>query len=184
MQLHEEFNVIGNWFRIHYLLNPGMAFGLELDWPYGKMLLSIFRLVATVGIGYLLYLQIKARARTIILVSLSLILGGAIGNAVDSVFYGVLLEGNAIPGSPTPWFHGQVIDMLYFPMIEGFIPSWSPIWAGKHFIFFSPVFNIADSSIFIGISLAILFQKSFFNHAHSDSFATKAKEEISKENLS
>ncbi len=162
MDLHEEFNVIGTWFRIHYILNPGMAFGFEFSWPYGKMFLSVFRFVATVGIGYFMYVQIKSKAKPLVLVCLALILGGAIGNAIDSIFYGVLLEGNTMPGAPTPWFHGQVIDMLYFPIIEGVIPAWFPLWSGQPFIFFSPVFNIADSSIFVGMSIAILFQKSIF----------------------
>jgi signal peptidase II len=174
MELHEEFNVIGSWFRIHYILNPGMAFGLEFSWSFGKIFLSLFRLVATVGIGYFMYLQIKSHQKPLFLVCLALILGGAVGNAIDSIFYGVFLENNVIPNAPTPWFHGQVIDMLYFPMIEGVIPHWFPVWSGQPFIFFSPVFNIADSSIFVGITMAIIFQRSFMSEETSDKFSSQS----------
>jgi signal peptidase II len=96
---------------------------------------------------------------------MALILGGAVGNVIDSTFYGVFL-GNAQPGSPTPWFHGQVIDMLFFPLFEFMWPTWVPYVGGNNFLFFSPVFNIADSSIFMGVLFILIFQKRFFKHHH------------------
>jgi len=154
-----EVMVIGDWFRLHYLLNPGMAFGMEIDWEYGKLALSLLRLVSTFGIAYWVYYLVKTKAQIILTIASTLILGGAIGNVIDSVFYGVLIEGNAIIGSPTPWFHGQVIDMLYFPLIESTFPEWLPIWGGQDFLFFRPVFNIADSAIFVGVVLILFLPK-------------------------
>lgn len=156
-----EINVIGDWFKLHYLLNPGMAFGLKSSHEYGKLLLTLFRLVAMVGIGYYIIYLYKNKAHTGLLWCMGLILGGAVGNVIDSTFYGVLLD-NAPAGSPTPWFHGQVIDMLFFPLFDGYYPDWFPIVGGNYFLFFSPVFNIADSSIFIGVVTILIFQKKFF----------------------
>ena len=151
MRVGDEIIVFDDWFRIHYLLNPGMAFGMEFSFlPNGKLVLSVFRVLATAGIGYYLYSQAKKGVHKGFLLCLALILGGAIGNAVDSIFYGVLLEGNVIAGAPTPWFHGRVIDMLYFPLFDGIFPDWLPVWGGKYFSFFSAIFNIADSAIFLG----------------------------------
>lgn len=156
-----EINVIGEWFKLHYLLNPGMAFGLKSTHQYGKLLLTLFRLGAMFGIGYYIYYLFKRNAKPGLLWCMALILGGAIGNVIDSTFYGVLLN-NAPYGSPTPWFHGQVIDMLFFPLFDGYYPDWMPYLGGKYFLFFSPVFNIADSSIFIGVVTILIFQKKFF----------------------
>ncbi|GAA4831899.1 lipoprotein signal peptidase [Algivirga pacifica] len=164
MQMHEEINVIGDWFRLHYLLNPGMAFGMQFDIEYGKVLLTIFRIIASGAIAYSIYYLLKSKAHWGLLISLALILGGALGNAIDCVFYGVMIDGNVIPNSPTPWFHGQVIDMLYFPMVHGVYPEWIPSVGGNRFIFFSPVFNIADSAIFIGVVIILIFQNKFAAH--------------------
>lgn len=161
MDLGSEFNVLGDWFRIHYLLNPGMAFGLKSDHEYGKLLLTIFRLFAMVGITYYMYYLYKRKFHPGLLWCMALILGGAVGNVIDSIFYGVFLD-NAPYGSPTPWFHGQVIDMLFFPLFEGYYPDWLPYIGGDRFLFFSPVFNIADSSIFLGVVFILIFQKRFF----------------------
>lgn len=154
--------VFDDWFHLHYLQNAGMAFGMQFEFEYGKLFLSVFRIFATIGIGYYLYTQAKKQVHKGFLICLALILGGAVGNAVDSIFYGVLLEGNAIIGAPTPWFHGQVIDMLYFPLFEGSFPTWFPVVGGKHFQFFNAIFNVADSSIFIGAVSILIFQKRFF----------------------
>ena len=162
MTLNTEFSVIGDWFRIHYILNSGMAFGLKLDWEYGKLLLTVFRMFAMVGIGYYLIMLIRKQVPPGLCWSIALILGGAVGNLVDSVFYGVLLS-NAPLDAITPWFHGQVIDMLYFPLIQSTFPDWIPLWGGQHFEFFRPIFNIADASIFTGVSLILLRQKHFFS---------------------
>jgi len=162
-----EIKALGEWFRLHYLLNPGMAFGLEFDFIYGKLFLTLFRVFATFGIGYYLFIQIKSQLHRGFLICLAIILGGTIGNVIDSVFYGVFIEGNVIENAITPWFHGQVIDMLYFPIFDGYLPDWIPFWGGGYFLFFSPVFNIADSSIFVGIFSIILFQRKFFNFDNS-----------------
>lgn len=161
MYLHEEINVIGEWFKLHYLLNPGMAFGIRWENEFGKLALTIFRIGAMIGIGYYLYQMTLKKAHTGFLVSMALILGGAVGNVIDSTFYGVLL-GNQPIGSYSPWFHGQVIDMLFFPIFDFTWPEWVPMVGGEYFLFFSPVFNIADSSIFIGVSTILIFQKRFF----------------------
>ncbi|NME71139.1 lipoprotein signal peptidase [Flammeovirga aprica JL-4] len=165
-----EINVIGDWFRLHYLLNPGMAFGMQFGNEYGKLLLTLFRIIASGGIVYAIYSLYKKPTHPGFLICIAMILGGAIGNAIDSIFYGVLIEGNAIPNSPSPWFHGQVIDMLYFPMIEGNFPVWLPMVGGDHFLFFSPVFNIADSAIFLGVTFILIFQNKFteFEKAYED----------------
>ncbi|HZY78021.1 MAG TPA: lipoprotein signal peptidase [Cyclobacteriaceae bacterium] len=161
MHIHQEVNVVGDWFRLHYLLNPGMAFGIRWQSEFGKMALTLFRIVAMFGIGYYLYRMILRRAHRGFLVAMALILGGAIGNVIDSTFYGVFLN-NAPLDSPYKWFHGQVIDMLFFPIFDFYWPEWVPIWGGDNFVFFSPVFNIADSSIFLGVVSILIFQRRFF----------------------
>ncbi|MEJ0056907.1 MAG: lipoprotein signal peptidase [Bacteroidota bacterium] len=176
MYIHQEINVIGEWFRLHYLLNPGMAFGLRWESEFGKLALTLFRIGAMGGIAWYLYKSVQRNAHNGFLVCLALILGGAVGNVIDSIFYGVLLN-NAPTGSPTPWFHGQVIDMLFFPMFEFFWPTWVPVIGGDPFLFFSPVFNIADSSIFIGVVTILLFQKRFFHESGFDILETESKAE-------
>ena len=162
MYLHEEVNVIGEWFRLHYLLNPGMAFGIKWDNEFGKLALTIFRIGAMFGIGYYLYKMVMRGAHTGFLWCMGLILGGAVGNVIDSTFYGVFLPGNVPEGVATPWFHGQVIDMLFFPIFEFSWPEWFPFLGGDSFLFFSPVFNVADSSIFSGVVTILIMQKTFF----------------------
>lgn len=174
-----EINVIGEWFKLHYLLNPGMAFGLKSNHEYGKLLLTLFRLVAMVGIGYYMIYLYRKGAHTGLMWCMGLILGGAVGNVIDSTFYGVWLD-NAPFGSPTPWFHGQVIDMLFFPLFDGYYPEWVPYIGGNYFLFFSPVFNIADSSIFIGVVIILIFQKRFFikEEAENEESEPKQTEEV------
>lgn len=161
MYLHEEINVLGDWFRIHYLLNPGMAFGIRWENEFGKLALTVFRIGAMIGIAVYLWKVAERNMHPGFLWCLGMILGGAVGNVIDSTFYGVLLN-NAPADAPTPWFHGQVIDMLYFPIFEFVWPVWMPFVGGKYFEFFSPVFNIADSSIFLGVVTILIFQKRFF----------------------
>jgi signal peptidase II len=152
--------VIGDWFKLHYTTNPGMAFGMELGSDYGKLLLTSFRLVAMVGIGYYLYYIIDKKQHSAYIFCISMILGGAIGNLIDSIFYGVWLN-NAPYDAASPWFHGQVVDMFYFDIWEGYLPEWMPLWGGSYTALW-PIFNIADASIFIGVAIILVFQNRFF----------------------
>jgi signal peptidase II len=161
MNLYEEFNVLGDWFRIHFILNEGIAFGMKVNWLYAKVVLTIFRLLASIGGIYLLYKYAKKHTHQGALWTGALILAGAIGNLIDSVFYGIWLD-NTPYDAPFAWFNGQVIDMLYFPLFEFTWPSWFPILGGQYFLFFNAIFNIADSSIFIGVIIMLIFQKKFF----------------------
>ena len=162
MELHQEVNVVGEWFKLHYLLNPGMAFGIRWESEFGKLALTGFRITAMVGISVFLVRSIRRKVHAGFLVCLSMILGGAIGNVIDSTFYGVYLH-NAPFDAPTPWFHGQVIDMLFFPIMEFYWPEWVPMFGGDYFLFFSPVFNVADSAIFLGVLFILIFQKTYFH---------------------
>ena len=155
-----QIQIIGNWFKLHYTLNPGMAFGLQLGEPYGNILLTSCRLLATVGFVYYLIKLAKAGTHTGFLLCISLVLGGAIGNLIDSIFYGVWLN-NAPYGSYSPWFHGQVVDMFYLDLWEGFLPDWLPLMGGQYYSFW-PIFNVADASIFCGIMAILAFQGKFF----------------------
>ena len=170
MMLGEEFNVVGDWFIIHFIENNGMAFGMELAGKFGKIILSIFRIIAVIGIGYYLHQLTKKKAPVGLIISISLVLAGAIGNIIDSAFYGLIFN-DSYPqiatlfpkeGGYAPFLHGKVVDMFYFPLIEGHFPEWFPLWKGEPFVFFRPVFNIADSAITIGIALILIFQRKFF----------------------
>lgn len=163
---------IADWFLIHFTENNGMAFGLELGGKGGKIFLSVFRIIASMGIGWYLLHLIKTKAHAGIVTSFSLIFAGAIGNILDSAFYGLLFSDSMtgvsaflpVGGGYAPFLHGRVVDMLYFPLINGQFPEWLPIWGGDYFQFFRPIFNIADSSITIGVILFIIFQKKFTTH--------------------
>lgn len=156
-----EIVLLGDWFKLHYILNKGMAFGMSFGSDYGKLFLTLFRLVAIGAIAYLLVYLVRKGYSKGLAWCIAIILGGAIGNLVDSIFYGVLLE-NAPYSSFTSWFHGQVIDMIYLDIWEGYLPGWIPLWGGKK-VSLLPIFNLADVAIFIGV-LAILFnQKSFIS---------------------
>lgn len=169
MYLGEEIKIT-DWFYIHFTENNGMAFGMELAGNYGKLALSVFRILAVSGIAYYLNDLIKRKASRGLIVSISLIFAGAVGNILDSAFYGLLFSpshfeiATFLPpeGGYAGFLHGKVVDMLYFPLIEGHFPQWLPVWGGEEFIFFRPIFNIADSAITVGVILIILFQSSFF----------------------
>jgi signal peptidase II len=167
--------IFDDWFKLHYTLNPGMAFGMQLGSEYGKLALTIFRLFAMVGIGYYLYLLAKRGVPEGLLWSVALILGGAIGNVIDSTFYGVLLN-NAPYDASTPWFHGQVIDMFYIDIWEGRVAEWVPIWCGEYMALW-PIFNIADASIFVGVAIILIMQKKFFAEDRQQSL-----KEVSQQN--
>ncbi len=177
MSIGEEFYMLGNWFIIHFTENEGMAFGLSFGGEFGKLALSIFRLVAIVAIAWYLNNLVKKKMPFGLLLSITLILAGAIGNLLDSAFYGLFFSNSSwhsvaalFPegGGYSSFLHGKVVDMFYFPIIEGNYPEWFPFWGGNDFIFFRPVFNIADSSITIGVLMLILFQRKFFIKKHDN----------------
>ncbi len=155
-----QIQIFGDWFKLHYLTNPGMAFGMELPIENSKIVLTIFRILAMFAIGYYLYTMYKKESSRGFLICVALILGGAIGNLIDSIFYGVFLD-NAPYDAPTPWFYGQVVDMFYIDIWEGRIADWVPFMGGKYMALW-PVFNIADASIFVAITIILIWQKSFF----------------------
>jgi signal peptidase II len=155
-----EIPIFGNWFKLHYTLNEGMALGLKFSGTYGKLALTTFRLVAVFLIAFYMYSLAKKGVPKGLLWCVALILGGAVGNVVDSTFYGVLLN-NAPDQAITPWFHGQVIDMFYLDIWEGNLPDWIPFIGGKFYALW-PIFNVADASIFVGITLILILQKKFF----------------------
>lgn len=152
-------DLIPGVFKLHYVTNPGMAFGMELGGNYGKVALTLFRVIAMVLIGYYLYKQSNKHPKNGILWALAAILAGALGNLIDSIFYGVYLPGNAPEWVKTPWFHGEVIDMFYFNWLDGFWPAWVPHYGGSYFL--TPIFNFADACIFCGVVAILIFQKKF-----------------------
>ena len=173
MYLGQEFRVLGDWFIIHFTENNGMAFGMELlGGETGKLFLSTFRIVAVSAIGWYLWRLIRKGAHAKLILSLSLIFAGAMGNILDSIFYGKIYSTSEYQvaelfpegGGYADWLHGKVVDMFYFPIIEGTIPRWFPFWSGEPFIFFRPVFNVADSAITVGVAMIMVFQSSIFHH--------------------
>lgn len=159
------------WFQIKFIENQGMAFGIDIPGKFGKLSLTIFRIIAVIGIGWYLSSLIKKKAHQGLIICLSLIFAGAAGNIIDSALYGLLFSESTyssvaefLPkeGGYSTLLHGKVVDMLYFPIIEGHFPKWFPIWNGQSFVFFRPIFNIADSSISIGVAIILIFQRRFF----------------------
>lgn len=169
----EVTRVVGDWFRITYTENPGMAFGLEFGGIYGKLALSLFRVIAVVaGIFYIKKIVQNGEHKGFI-ICVSLILAGALGNILDSAFYGLIFNSNndyevaklfSEEGGYAGFLQGDVVDMLYFPMYNGTLPSWIPIWGGEHFEFFNAIFNVADMAISFGVGIILVFQKWLLNN--------------------
>lgn len=171
MYLGQEFAVLGNWFIIHFTENNGMAFGMEFGGDAGKIALSIFRIIAVSFIGFYLFKTAsKPETNKGLIVAGSLIFAGALGNIIDSLIYGVIFNDSYhqiaefMPeeGGYAPILFGRVVDMLYFPLFSGEFPQWFPFWGGEDFLFFRPVFNIADTAITTGIGMIVVFQKRYF----------------------
>lgn len=172
MAIGDEIVVFKDWFIIHFVENNGMAFGFEFAGEYGKVFLSVFRILAVIAIGWYLFKLAKQKEIPFgFIASIALIFSGAIGNIIDSLFYGLIFDHSygqiaaLFPegGGYAGFLHGRVVDMLYFPLISGNYPDWLPFIGGNSFIFFRPVFNIADSSITVGIFSILIFYRRYFN---------------------
>jgi len=170
--IEESVDIFGqSWAQIHFTENEGMAFGITLAGDYGKLFLSLFRILAVAFLGHFIYRLIKAGESTGLLISFTLILAGAIGNVLDCVFYGAIFSMSG-PHSPAvmfpeaggyaPYLYGKVVDMLYFPMVDTRLPDWVPFWGGERFQFFRFIFNIADAAITTGVISILLFHRKFF----------------------
>jgi signal peptidase II len=166
-----EIAMLGDWFILHFTENEGMAFGMKFGGEFGKITLSIFRIIAVIAIGWYLVKITRNKQPFGLVLSISLIFAGALGNIIDSAFYGMIFSESTFhntavlfpsEGGYSSFLHGKVVDMLYFPVIKGFYPDWFPFWNGREFIFFRPVFNIADSAITVGVFILIIFQRKFF----------------------
>jgi signal peptidase II len=164
----EEVNVIGSWFKLHFIENEGMAFGMRLGKAEtGKLVLTLFRLVAVIFGFFLLKILVSRKYGKGVIICGSLILAGALGNLLDSMFYGLIFTESSfhmarlvpIGQGYGQLFHGRVVDMLYFPLVDTRLPEWIPYFGGRDFVFFEPVFNIADAAISMGVLTLVLFQK-------------------------
>lgn len=191
MMYGEEIPLIGDWSMLHFVENPGMAFGITFGGEWGKLGLSIFRIIAVIGLSFYLKILIKSKVALGFLISAGLILAGAIGNIIDSAFYGLLFSESSryIPGPAqflpegggyAGFLHGKVVDMFHFPLYRGTFPDSSPFWPGESFEFFRPVFNVADVSITVGVAIIILFYRDVFNSEELNGPTPKTAEEVEK----
>ncbi|MCR8559438.1 lipoprotein signal peptidase [Mucilaginibacter sp. BJC16-A38] len=157
MDFNTEIHFMGSHGMLRYTENNGMAFGWELGGKVGKLVLTLFRILAVCGIGYGLVYLIQHKYHRGLIMCVALIFAGALGNIIDSTFYGLLYQHGHL-------FEGRVVDMFYFPLIKGTYPSWFPVWHGQYFEFFQPIFNLADASISVGVIAILIFQKRYFKH--------------------
>ena len=157
MDFNQEIHFMGSHGMLHYTENNGMAFGWEIGGEGGKLTLTLFRIAAVLGIGYGLIYLVKHKDHRGLIMCVALIFAGALGNIIDSTFYGLLYQHGHL-------FEGRVVDMFYFPLIKTTYPSWFPVWHGQSFEFFQPIFNLADASISAGVIAILLFQKRYFKH--------------------
>jgi signal peptidase II len=172
MEIGQNIPLLGNWGMFHFIENNGMAFGMEMGGNFGKIALSIFRIIAIFAIGWFLASLVRKKANLGLIIAVSAVMAGAIGNIIDSAFYGLIFSDSynhvavMFPpdGGYSSFLHGRVVDMFYFPIINTHWPDWVPVMHGRSFVFFSPVFNIADSAISCGVVSIILFQKSMFKN--------------------
>lgn len=190
LSIGDEIVVFKDWFILHFVENNGMAFGFEFNGNYGKMFLSIFRMLAVVAIGWYLFKLAKQKGVPMgFIVCISLIFAGAIGNIIDSLFYGMIFNhsygqvATLFPesGGYSSFLHGRVVDMFYFPLVEGRYPNWIPKLGGNPFVFFRPVFNIADSAITVGIFSILIFYRGYFNKKEE---LEESEEIVTEENQS
>jgi len=180
-----------DWARIHFIENKGMAFGMEFGGMTGKYILSIFRIIMVFFLAYFLHTLIKAKEAFGLQVSFALIIAGAIGNIIDSMFYGLIFSKSKYHGGVAEFLpegggyagflQGWVVDMFHFPMFRGYFPEWFPYWGGDPFVFFRPVFNVADSAISIGVVLILLFHKSYFISKANDKAAMPSPSDITED---
>ncbi|HEY5327709.1 MAG TPA: lipoprotein signal peptidase [Mucilaginibacter sp.] len=157
MDFNQEIHFLGSHGMLKYTENNGMAFGWEIGGEGGKLTLTLFRIIAVLGIGYGLVYLVKHKYHRGLIMCVALIFAGALGNIIDSTFYGPLYQHGHL-------FEGRVVDMFYFPLIRGTYPSWFPVWHGQAFEFFQPIFNLADASISVGVIAILIFQKRYFKH--------------------
>jgi signal peptidase II len=170
MQIDDEIHILGNRGMLHFIENNGMAFGMEIKAPGGKIMLSLFRVVAICGISWFLRSLLLKKANLGLIFAVSAILAGAMGNFIDSGFYGMIFSESysqkavLFPpgGGYSSFLQGRVVDMFYFPVINTHWPSWSPFRPGQSLVFFRPIFNIADSAITCGVLSILIFQKKMF----------------------